>query len=176
MTFLSILTLLKRIPADLWFGILGIAAIVVLWFMVASYGQRKYDDGYAFALTKASTTLRVDTVDRVVARTDTVIKRVTQRILDVDTLIELVPESIRVAIPSVDTALKACTALAQDCATLRASVLTERTAWADRDTALRLTIVAKNDTVHTLRKRWTKKVAVLGALLAGGVGFAAGKR
>lgn len=170
------LTALKRIPAAVWFGILGIAAIVGLWWLVVSYGQSKYADGYASALTKAEHTLQVDTVDRVVARTDTVIKRVTTQIAIVDTLITQVPDTVRLQFPVVDTALKACTALAQDCAALRTSVMAERTTWAVRDTALRLTIVAKTDTVQSLRKRWTKKAAVLGALLAGGAGFAAGRR
>ena len=167
---------LKRIPADIWYGLFGIAVIIGLWFGVLHYGQRKYDDGYAFAMTKATIVLRVDTVDRVVARTDTVIKRVTQRIATTDTLIALVHDTIRIRFPEVDAALKACTALSQDCETLRASVLTERTVWAARDTALRLRIVAKDDTVRTLGKRWTRTATVLSAMLAAGTGFFVGRR
>lgn len=131
--------------------------------------------GYASALSRA-TLVRVDTIDRVVARTDTVIKRVTQRIATVDTLILRVPDSVRVQFPAVDTALKACTALANDCAALRANVLTERTAWAKNDTSLRLTIVAKNDKVRTLEKRWTRKQAIGGGFVAALIAFFGGRQ
>jgi hypothetical protein len=175
MTFLSILAFLKRIPSDIWFGLVGIAIVVALWVTVVGYGQSKYTAGYTAALTKAAQIVRVDTVDRVVARTDTIVKRVTKQIATVDTLIEQVHDTVRVQFPEVAKALNACTTLTNDCAALKASVLTERTAWAERDTALRLTIVAKSDTVRTLRKRWTRTQSLGGAALAALLAFFGGR-
>ena len=104
------------------------------------------------------------------------IRRVTRDVLTVDTLIERVPDTIRVLVPAVDTALRACTTLARDCEQLRADIITERIARDSLTGVITLGMVARADTIKRLSKRPTKKRALVFGLAAAVGGFFVGKR
>lgn len=171
MTLLSLVSLLKRVPTWAYTatGALALVLGATLWHRAEV--RAAFQAGRYSVQTDAARVgpAQRETVTVVSARVDTVTKRVIQRVAVVESLIVAVPESIRVAVPAVDTALKACSALAQDCATMRRLVGEERAAREALTASLGATITATQDTVQTLAKRprWR---TVLGLVALGVVG------
>lgn len=192
MTFLSVLSALKRVPS--WVYAVVFAGLVLLAGAesVTRYGERKYDAGRHAVLDSmtrilddslrfergrheaalASAKGRTDTLVRVVrGRTDTLVQ----------TISALSPD-IRQH-PQVQNLVAQCTALAQDCEKMRVAFKEERvrsdslrsvlTAQTD---VLAAQLVAQRDTITTLAKRPTKTKALAYALASAGLAFAAGVR
>lgn len=123
----------------LWrFRTLGLAGLLALSVVGARfYGAHEYNrgvtDGKAYVYNGARFDSTLWTLTGAIrkqarARTDTIVRTVTKRIATVETVTVHVPDSVRVLFPVVDTALRACTALAQDCGRLRTQIAEERQA------------------------------------------------
>ena len=164
---------LRKLPLWVW----GVAAGVVLALGAVLWHRAEVREAFQAGRYSVQTdAARVgqaqrETVTVVSARVDTVTKRIVQQIRTVDTLIEQVPESIRVAVPAVDTALKACSALAQDCDRLRLLVKEERAAREALTVSLGATITATSDSLRKAeqRPRWRPLLAALALGVVGGV-------
>ena len=163
---------LRKAPAWVWGAVGGLCLMVglVLWH------RAEVADAFAAGRYSVQTdaerigAAQRDTVRVVSARVDTITKRVVQRIAVVESLVVAVPESIRVAVPTVDTALKACTALSNDCNRLRLVVAEERAARESLSVALGATLTASRDSLQQARRpRWRPLLAALAlGVLVGG--------
>jgi len=167
-----------NLPRGVWLFV--VACLVILGgrcYHRASVAT-SFRAGYAAALDSASRVAPVyrDRVVQLAGRTDTAIRVVTRRVATVESVLVQVPESVLVAFPVVDTAVRACTALAQDCAQLRNAIVIERAARDSLDRATSMTVVATRDSVRSLKKRPTRKGKWLTAGAVGLLGFALGHR
>lgn len=173
-----LMLLLRRVsPAvySLMVGLLG-AAMLIGWHIHTV--NRAYDRGRADVTRElgAVAPLYKDRVVQLAGKTNTTIRYLRDTLYRTDTLIKLVPESIRVANPSVDAALASCSALVRTCDQLRQDIVVERAARDSLSTALSAATVAKADTIRHLSSRPTRLRAAVWALIVGGVGFVAGSR
>ena len=166
----------RHVPRGVWAGLALVVALAGLWRAHTAAVREAFAAGRYSVQTDAARVglAQRETVTVVSARVDTVTRRVVQRVAVVESLIVAVPESIRVAVPAVDTALKACSALAQDCDRLRVLVGEERQAREALTTTLGATVTATSDSVRTLqqRPRWRTvlgltTLAALGGWLGG---------
>jgi hypothetical protein len=170
--------LLKRVPYQVYAALTGaLIMTAILWWHTHAVSTA-YQRGRADVTREAAAVAPVyrDRVVRLAGKTDTTIRTVVKRIATVDTLIQLVPDSIRVLVPSVDTALRACTALARDCDQLRADVLTERVARDSLEGSIATITIAKTDTIRHLSRRPTRRTAGVVATVAALIGFFVGSR
>lgn len=174
----GLLWVLRYIPPRVYWvlGVFTCLCVGVWWHQRAT--DHAYAAGWEAAALAAQAVQPVyrDRVIRAVARTDTVLQTVYRRVHAVDTLIQQVPETLRVMLPPVDRALAACTALARDCDQLRADVQTERVARDSLEQSQAVVIVAQTATIQHLSRRPTRVRAVAGAVLMAAVGFVIGSR
>lgn len=176
------LVLLRKVPGRAWIVAGLVAALVAAVVGVRHWHQEQITAAFAAGrYSVQSDAARVhlaqrETVTVVTARTDTVTRRVVQRIAVVESLIVAVPESVRVAVPVVDTALKACTALAQDCAAMRVAFADERAARVALQRSTDAGLTAKADTIAQLQQRPRWRTLVLTAATVGVVGWLGGRR
>jgi hypothetical protein len=173
---------LRDVPLWAWVTVLGVALAIGAGIGIESYGQRAYARGQRDTLQQAAM-VQVVATERVrvaEARTDTIIKRVVQRIAITDTLIQRVPDSVRIAYPVVDSALRSCSTLASDCAQFRADVQTERAVRDTLELAIRSENVHLSDHVKRLQieveRRWSRVKAWLGMILSGLLAYAIGRQ
>lgn len=158
---------------------LGVVVLsAVLWWVGSAALTSTYNRGYNAALQKVQ---GVDTVykDRVVqaqAKTDTIWKRTVQTIARTDTLISVVPESIRVQVPAVDAALNSCSAVMNECQLFRSAVVDERLHRDSLQRSLSANVVLKQDSIQRYIKRPTRKAQVFTTLVGAGLGYLAGRR
>jgi len=129
-----LLAFFTRIPARTYALTLTIALILtaivstIHWQRTTVRNAKQFvRDSIASAALSVAPSRR-DTVYRTTFRTDTQWLRTQRTITRVDTLVRQVPESVLVAFPTVDSALRQCTTLARDCEQLRADLVTERVA------------------------------------------------
>jgi hypothetical protein len=168
-----LLNKLMRLPSDVWFGIGGVAAIALLYLSVVSYGASRYQAGRDSVTASARVdTVTVNTIRRAdstaKAATDTVVKRITVTRYRVDTLVRLVPDSLR-SVPEIAALVTATTQLTAQVDTMRQTLDVERAVSrlrASTDSAAlvsaALTIVQKEDQIVSLKKRpqWRTVVTV----------------
>ncbi len=117
-----------------------------------------------------------DRVVQLAGKTDTAIKVVTRRVVQVESVIVQVPDSVRIAFPAVDTALQQCSALAQDCAAFRDAVVVERAARDSLTGAVSAMVVAAQDSVRSLKQRPTRRSKWLTVGVVGALGWLLGQR
>lgn len=116
-------------------------------------------------------------------RTDTVYRIVAGRAGSVQKTANRIHDTVRVAFPVVDTLVRESVALAHAVDTLLQVVQTERVAAAEvhmiDTTTIRAQAViigAQADTIVTLRKRPTRKLAGVIAFVVGGIGYLVGRQ
>lgn len=162
----------RHVPRRVWAGLALVVALAGLWRAHTAAVREAFAAGRYSVQTDAARVglAQRETVTVVSARVDTVTRRVVQRVAVVESLIVAVPESIRVAVPAVDTALKACSALAQDCERLRVLVGEERAAREALTASLGATIMATSDSLRKAaqRPRWRTVVTALALGVVGG--------
>lgn len=145
-------------------GAVGVALVVALWAGVASYGTARYHEGRR----SVTASVRVDTVTVGVVRkadstakahTDTIVKRLTVTRWKVDTLIQLVPDSLK-AVPEIAELSGMAGQLTAQVDTLARTLDVERAVSrlrASTDSAALVSalvvIQAKDDEITTLKKR-----------------------
>lgn len=184
MTWLSLLTALRRIPAAVYMLVAGVLAIAALTHSIMAYGESRYAEGKrdaargaAFDSVLVSQFSRVREVE--VLKTDTIVQRLTVTRHRVDTLIQQLPDSVR-TLPSVAPLVATVRLLTVQVDSLTMQIDTERAAHRmERDvlvaqaTAQRITINVLTDSVQTLEKRptWTRAGALaVVAAAAGAIG------
>jgi len=187
-TALALLRVAGRLPRSVWAGVAAFAVLVGLWWAVASYGATRYEDGRQSVLRVTQGSDSVGAVVKAahteaVAKTDTVIQRVTVTRHRVDTLVQRIPDSVRVLVPVVDTLARVAVTLSAQVDTLTRAIDLERAAARLRfqvDSAAlvveRTRVVALTDTVRTLERRPRKRAVAAAAILAGVVGYFGGRR
>ena len=170
------LWLVQRISREAWMALAAVGLLVVAWVSVASYGASRYAEGRRSVTTSAESVPPAVTVSRAAdssakARTDTVVQRIVVTRWRVDTLIRLVPDSLR-AIPEIAALTAATTTLTAQIDTLTHTLDVERAVSrlrAATDSAAlvasALVIVQQQDQIVTLKKRpqW-RTVVTVGAL------------
>jgi len=167
-----------NLPRGVWLFV--VACLVVLGGRC--YHQRSvaasFTRGYAAAVDSAARIAPVyrDRVIQLAGKTDTAIKVVTRRVVAVESVIVRIPDSVRTAFPAVDTALRACSALAQDCAQLRDAIVVERAARDSLDRATGLVVVATRDSVRSFQRRPTHRSKWLTAGAVGLLGWLLGRQ
>jgi len=174
--FLASLSLRAYVVTGTVVVALGAGLWVRHWHVDAlDTARRETRDSIATAAALALPAQR-ETVFVATVRTDTQWLRTQRTITRVDTLIRLVPESVLVTFPDVDSALRQCTTLARDCEQLRADLVTERTARATLDRLAAAITIAARDSLAVEQARpkrtWQSNTviatvaAVVGALLS----------
>jgi len=167
---------MMRLPRELWAGIIAIALLVGAWAMVASYGTSRYNDGRRSVTQGAQLDAAMLGVVRgadstAKAATDTVVQRIVVTRWKVDTLVRLVPDSLR-SVPEIAALVSATTQLTAQVDTLVRTLDVERAVSrlrASTDSAAlvsaALTIVQKEDQIVNLKRRpqW-RTVFTVGAL------------
>jgi hypothetical protein len=173
---------LGRLPRAVWaglalVGLVGLAGTVGAR-RIAHYGAARAAAARAAVQAEAA---RVAPMQRVVvqqraARVDTVRLRVVQQVTRVETLVVRVPERVRTQFPVVDSLVRACTALAQDCSTLRRATADERAAREALERTLSLVLTAQRDSLQAARRRPTWGTALGVAGLVGASVWLGGRR
>lgn len=192
MSWLSLIPRTWLVKGGVWLAVVSAIATAVTLHLASDTREREiaFDAGRQSAFNEAKPS-RFDSVlmgmayrarELAMAKTDTVEKIVTKRIHTVDTLIDSVPTYIRDSVSAVDTALKACSALARDCSEFRARALEEREAARVRIVndsvlihGLAVSRVALRDTLAQLAKRPTRKAQFVTAIISLSVGALACK-
>ena len=168
---------------------LGIAAVVAFWIVAAygvvRYGASRYADGRRSVVQAAQFDSALSAVVRKAdlhakARTDTVLQRVTVTRWRVDTLIQRVPDSLRV-VPEIAELSGMTGQLLTHIDTLTHTLDLERAASrlrADADSAAlvsaRVTIVQQDDEMRSLAKRPTRRAQLTTGVTMAVLGFVAG--
>jgi hypothetical protein len=166
-------------PKWLTMPLAGLALAVVVWLSFASYGASRYAEGRRSVTQSAERVPPSVTVARAAdssakAKTDTIVQRIVVTRWRVDTIIRLIPDSLR-AIPEIAALTAAATTLTAQIDTLARTVEIERAVSrlrASADSAAlvsaQITIVQQQDQIRTLKKRPTWRavvtVGVLGVL------------
>ena len=175
---MQLVQLFRKLPPSAY-----VIAVLVLGLMGACWerdaavdrayarGKADAEKGAAFDSTLRSVVAQQHTAS--VAHTDTVVRRVTVTRLRVDTLVQRIPDSVRVRFPVVDSLVRVAVKLTAQVDTLTRAIDTERAAARLRvavDSATivaqRITINAQADRLVDLQKRpgWGK---VAGGVLVG---------
>jgi hypothetical protein len=157
-------------------GVGAVFVFVALWVGVASYGASRYadgrrsvTDGVRFDTVLVGQVRRADSI--ATAHTDTVVQRLVVTRYKVDTLVRLVPDSLR-SVPEIAALVTATTQLTAHVDTLTRTLNVERAVSrlrAATDSAAlvsaAITIVQKEDQIVSLKKRpqW-RTVVTVGAL------------
>ena len=169
-------------PKWLTLPVAGLALAVVAWVSVASYGASRYAEGRASVTTSAERVPASVTVARAAdssakAKTDTIVQRIVVTRWRVDTLIRLVPDSLRAG-PEIAALTAATTTLTAQIDTLTHTLDVERATSrlrASVDSAAlvsaMVTIVQKEDEIVKLKRRpqWRTVALALGAGVLAGV-------
>jgi hypothetical protein len=163
-------------PKWLTMPVAALALAIVAWVGITSYGASRYAEGRASVTTSAERVPPSVTVARAAdssakARTDTIVQRIVVTRWRVDTLIRLVPDSLR-AVPEIAALVAVTTTLTAQIDTLARTVEIERAVSrlrASADSAAlvsaQITIVQQQDQIMTLKKRPTwRTVVTVGAL------------
>jgi PBP1b-binding outer membrane lipoprotein LpoB len=124
------LWLVQRISREAWMALAAVGLLVVAWVAVASYGASSYAAGRASVTDAAKVVTPSVTVTRAAdsiakAKTDTIVQRIVVTRWKVDTLIRLVPDSLR-AIPAIAALTVAATTLTAQVDTLTHTLTVER--------------------------------------------------
>jgi hypothetical protein len=159
-----------------WVGVGAVLVFVALWAGVASYGASRYadgrrsvTDGVRFDTVLVGQVRKADSIAK--AHTDTIVQRLVVTRYKVDTLVRLVPDSLR-SVPEIAALVTATTTLTAQVDTLTRTLDVERAVSrlrAATDSAAlvsaALTIVSQEDQIMTLKKRpqW-RTVVTVGAL------------
>jgi hypothetical protein len=146
---------------------------VALWAGVASYGASRYadgrrsvTDGVRFDTVMVGQVRKADSI--ATAHTDTIVQRLVVTRYKVDTLVRLVPDSLR-SVPEIAALVTATTQLTAQIDTLSRTLDIERAVSrlrASTDSAAlvsaSLVIITKEDEIMTLKKRpqWRTVVTV----------------
>ena len=176
------LWLVQRISREAWVALAVVLLAVVAWVSVASYGQSRYAEGRRSVAevaesVPAGVTVARDADDAAKAKTDTIVQRIVVTRWRVDTLIRLIPDSLR-AIPEIAALTAATTTLTAQVDTLVRTLDVERATSrlrASTDSAAlvasALIIVHQQDQIVTLKKRpqWRTVALALGAGVVAGV-------
>jgi hypothetical protein len=168
-----------------------VAGMAALFFAITStvtrHGDRRFEDGRRSALQSAPVdsvvkALAKSATETAASRVDTVVRRVTVTRWRVDTLLQRLPDSLRV-VPEVEHLVRLMVAFTAQVDTLTRAIDTERAARTIERTvadqqilALRGVVVVTQDSVRSLARRPTRRAqittgifgAVIGALV--GVG------
>ncbi len=160
----------------MWVGVGAVLVFVALWAGVASYGASRYadgrrsvTDGVRFDTVLVGQVRKADSIAK--AHTDTIVQRLVVTRYKVDTLVRLVPDSLR-SVPEIAALVTATTTLTAQVDTLTRTLDVERAVSrlrAATDSAAlvsaALTIVSQEDQIMTLKKRpqW-RTVVTVGAL------------
>lgn len=180
MTWLSLLSAIRRIPETGWWLIIGALVVSTAVLERGAYGDRREALGFARATQGArfDSTMRATFTrerERVVVRTDTLVKRITVTRHRVDTLIAAMPDSVR-ELPSVQPLVVTVQLLTRQVDSLTLQIDTERAAHRlERDVLeaqahrAAVVIVAQADSIAALKRRptWVRAggLAVGGAVL-----------
>lgn len=164
---------------QLW-GLVGsvVALVVLAWLYSWRIGAAE-TRGYQSALNKAARveSVYVARVVQATAKTDTVWRTKTlPAIVRAETLVVQVPESVRVAFPAVDAALRACSDATDSCRVFREQVGVERVARDSLEWSLKVGTVARHDSITVLSKRPTRKRAMFTTALTGLAAFMCGRK
>ena len=172
------LWLLKRLPWEVYPAGAGVAVVVTLWAGAASYGASEYARGRKSVTASAEAVPASVAVARgadstAKAATDTIVRRLTVTRWKVDTLVRLVPDSLR-AVPEIAALMTATTTLTAQVDTLTRTLDVERATSrlrASVDSAAlvsaQMVIVSHTDTIMALKKRPQWRTVALG--IVGGV-------
>lgn len=179
MTWLMVVTWLRRLPREAWCLLAVVVALLVSVWSIQRYGARRFDEGKRYAqrgvvfdsVLASRVRARVDTVQ---AATDTVVQRVLVTRHRVDTVLQAVPDTLW-RVPQLAALRIEVTALTRQVDTLvtalsveREALRMERLVSQRNEQASRVVIAAQADTITALKKRPTwKKAAVLSAVGAG---------
>lgn len=180
MTWLTILSALRRVPGQAWAGIGVVGAVWLIYGLHTNavrdaYAQGKRDSAQGVVFDSAMVARAAEAVALRTAHTDTVVQRVVVTRTRVESLTVALPDSVR-AIPAVDTLVQTVGVLLTQVDTLTQAITAERAAWTEKAKvdsaaiyALRVLGTAQRDTILTLQKRprWR---TVLGAVVVGAVG------
>ncbi len=186
MTWLSLLSALRKVPPLAWLLAACAFAICALVYSIGAYGDARYAAGKqdaarnaVFDSTLAATFARQREV--VVLRTDTLVQRVTVTRHRVDTLIAALPDSVR-QLPSVAPLVvtvqlltKQVDSLTQQIDTERAAHRMERDVLAAQLRSAAVVIAVQQDSITTLKRRptWAQAdaLAVVSAVAGAIVGL-----
>lgn len=178
-----LLALLMRVTFRQWVVGAAISLGVALYAYAAHWHTAAVREGKNFTrdsmLTAAA---RVSPAQResvfvTALRTDTLLRRVVQRVATVETVTIHVPDSVRVRFPVVDSVVRACTALANDCAQIRATLTTERAARESLTVSTNIILTGVRDSLHIVeaipKRTWqsTSKAVGVGALVGAAITF-----
>jgi hypothetical protein len=165
------LWLVQRISREAWVALAVVLVAVVAWVGITSYGTSRYAEGRRSVTQSAETVPPSVTVARAAdssakAKTDTIVQRIVVTRWRVDTLIRLIPDSLR-AVPEIAALTAATTTLTAQIDTLARTVEIERAVSrlrASADSAAlvsaQVTIVQQQDQIMTLKKRPTWRTVV----------------
>jgi hypothetical protein len=158
-------------PKWLTMPVAKLALVIVAWVSVASYGASRYAEGRRSVTQSAERVPASVTVARAAdssakAKTDTIVQRIVVTRWRVDTIIRLIPDSLR-AVPEIAALTAVTTTLTAQIDTLARTVEIERAVSrlrASADSAAlvsaQITIVQKQDQIVTLKKRPTWRTVV----------------
>jgi hypothetical protein len=149
----------------------ALALAIMAWVSVTSYGASRYAEGRRSVTQSAERVPASVTVARAAdssakAKTDTIVQRIVVTRWRVDTIIRLVPDSLR-AVPEIAALVAVTTTLTAQIDTLARTVEIERAVSrlrASADSAAlvsaQITIVQQQDQIMTLKKRPTWRTVV----------------
>lgn len=167
----------KAIPRTVWLVFACILTAVVLWTAHGHAVTSAYSTGFTAGVdsTKARAARAVvvlkPRVDTVKLYTDRQWKKTKASIKTAQEAIAAVPQEVIDSVPEVKEVLRSCSVALHDCEQFRADVMTERTVRDSVDAEVSIVLVAKSDSIATLKKRPSRKQAVALAILAGLIGF-----
>lgn len=185
MTWLTVMSALRRVPGQIWAG-LGVLA--ACWFVYGlhtravadAYAQGKRDAAQGVVFDSVMLSRAAERVAKQMAHTDTVVQRVVVTRTRVESLTVALPDSIR-RVPQVDTLVQTVRVLLTDVDTLTHAITSERAAWTEKAKvdsaaiyALRILGTAQADTITTLKRRPTRTKAFAYALGSAALGFFVG--
>ncbi len=158
-------------PKWLTMPVAALALAIMAWVSVTSYGASRYAEGRRSVTQSAERVPASVTVARAAdssakAKTDTIVQRIVVTRWRVDTIIRLVPDSLR-AVPEIAALVAVTTTLTAQIDTLARTVEIERAVSrlrASADSAAlvsaQITIVQQQDQIMTLKKRPTWRTVV----------------
>jgi hypothetical protein len=158
-------------PKWLTMPVAALALAIMAWVSVTSYGASRYAEGRRSVTQSAESVPPSVTVARAAdssakAKTDTIVQRIVVTRWRVDTIIRLVPDSLR-AVPEIAALVAVTTTLTAQIDTLARTVEIERAVSrlrASADSAAlvsaQITIVQQQDQIMTLKKRPTWRTVV----------------
>lgn len=186
MTFAAVVRLLRAVPASMYAGFGACVVFVTAWALHVNAvdsayqrGQRDTLRGAHFDSTLVATISKAR--DTATAHTDTVLRVVTHQVRRVDSIV--VPDTVRVRFPVVDTLVIESKALVVAVDSLTRTLTTERNATAllvstlERSvTDARLVTARLEAEAIALRKRPTRLRALGYVVASASIGYAAGAR